>query len=130
MANSDHSKDQISTSGRRFVEERKRLGFDTREKFAAATGLRLNRISQYEDLDRMSSDTYLFRLLADIGFDFRYWETGAHNAFQPVSPAESALLEAWRDADADKRASLLDNLGFSSEASVVPSRLFLRGEAL
>ncbi len=130
MTNIDRSTRRVTTSGQRFAEERKRLGFETREKFAAATGLRLNRVSQYEDLNRMSSDTYLFRLLADIGFDFRYWETGAHNAFQPVSPAESALLEAWRDADADKRASLLDGLGFSSEASVVPSRLFLHGEAL
>lgn len=87
--------------GQRFAEERRRLGYATKREFAEATGLRLNIITSFEDLNGQTNKLWVVYRLMDAGFDLRYWQTGFRTPYRPVGPEESALLQAWRRAGVD-----------------------------
>lgn len=79
--------------GVRFTEERQRLGYATRREFAAAVGWKLNRITNFEELNLLPKKLDDVLLLMGIGFDCQYWRTG----IRALTQAERKILALYRD---------------------------------
>lgn len=90
--------------GQRLREERSRLGL-TQSEFAAIAGVGKNAQSNYEKNERSPDSGYLAAIAAE-GVDVLYVITGVRSGAIALKPDEEALLDNYRHASEEGRASL------------------------
>lgn len=93
--------------GERLREERKRLGF-TQEAFATTASTSVQTVNSYE-AGRSDPKTSYLSAIAAAGADTQYIITGMRSSSlaPALPPDETALLDAYRQADNPGKAALL-----------------------
>lgn len=110
----------MNTFGRRFREERRRLGL-IQQEIADATGLSKRAIGSYEREERSPDAEVLMRLI-DLGMDVYYVLTGERIGTRlDLDPMQRSLLDDFERCSPEAQLELVKHAALMAKGVALPS---------